>query len=796
KSTDGGATWKDVLKISPDTGVSDVVFDPRDPDTLYAAAYQRRRRQWTLIDGGPESAIYKSLDGGAHWRKLTNGLPSVDLGRIGLAISPASPDTVYAIIEAANGKSGFFRSEDGGGSWKKMSDYISSSPQYYQEIIADPKDPDRIYSMDTWMKVSQDGGKTFTNVGEESKHVDNHALWIDPADTNHLIAGCDGGLYESHDRGATWRFFANLPVTQFYNVAIGLDAPFYHVYGGTQDNNTLGGPARTAKENGIANSDWFVTVGGDGFASQVDPKDPDIVYSESQYGGLVRFDRKNGEAVDIQPQPAPGQPALRFNWDSPLIVSPHSHTRLYFAAQQVFRSDDRGDSWTPISPDLTRKIDRNKLKIMGKVWPVDAVAKNASTSYYGSIVALAESPVKEGLIYAGTDDGLLQVSSDGGKDWTKIDHFPGVPDMTMISDIEPSHQHAGTVYVAFDNHKSGDFAPYLLRSTDEGKTWSSIAGDLPHRGSVHAVIEDPKDPDLLFAGTEFGLFFTPDLGHHWVELKGGMPTVAVRDLVIQPQMNDLVVATFGRGFYVLDDMSPLREVNPGLLDHDETFPVRKALMYIPRTPLGDRGKAGEGDAYFLAPNPPFGAVFTYYLKDSLKTLKEQRHAKEAKELKAKAAAPYPTWKELREESQEQKPSVIAVVSDSEGHVIRRIEGPVKAGFHRIAWDLRYPPSTPITTLEPKEPGRYDASPTGPMVVPGTYQVSLYERIQGKETPLGSARTFSAEAIGTSSLPKTDRAALLAFENKTAKLERAVLGAASAAKDANHHLALVERALLQ
>ncbi len=577
RTTDGGATWKAVLTISPRTGVTDVVLDPRNPDVVYAAAYQRQRHVWSLVDGGPESAIYKSTDGGATWRKLTNGLPKdVDLGRIGLAVAPSDVDVVYAIIEAAEGKGGFFRSTDRGETWEKRSDYMPRSPQYYNEIFCDPKDANRVYAMDTFMHVTEDGGKTWSKVPENHKHVDNHALWIDPRDTRHLRAGCDGGLYESWDRGRTWRFFANLPVTQFYRVAVDTSRPFYSVYGGTQDNATLGGPSRTVNDTGITNTDWFVTVFGDGFRPAIDPEDPDTVYSESQYGGLVRYDRRTGEMVDIQPQPAPGEPPLRWNWDTPLFVSPHHHTRLYVAAQKVYRSDDRGDTWKAISGDLTRGLDRNKLPLMGRVWGVDAVAKNASTSPYGNIVALTESPLVEGLLYAGTDDGLIQVTEDGGAHWRRIDRIPGVPERTYVSALVASAHDPDVVYAAFDNHKMGDFTPYVYRSADRGRTWTSIRADLPDRQVVHAVAEDDGDARLLFLGTEFGLWCSPDAGGHWIQLKGGLPTIAVRDLAVQKREHDLVLATFGRGFYILDDYTPLRGLGPDLL-RDLTDDLRRAM---------------------------------------------------------------------------------------------------------------------------------------------------------------------------------------------------------------------------
>ncbi|HVF59665.1 MAG TPA: glycosyl hydrolase, partial [Thermoanaerobaculia bacterium] len=582
KTTDGGKTWKAVLQISENTGITDVVLDPRDPDVLYAAAHQRRRHVWGIVAGGPESGLHKSADGGATWKKLSNGLPSEEIGRIGLAIAPSDPGTLYAIVEAAGKASGFYRSQDGGSSWEKRSDHVSGSPQYYQEIFVDPKDADRIYSMDAWAHVSEDGGKTFRRLGERFKHVDNHALWIDPDDSKHLLMGSDGGIYESWDRAATWDFKSNLSLAQFYRVAVDNAAPFYNLYGGTQDNNTLGGPSRTVSASGITNDDWFVTVGGDGFQSRVDPTDPNIVYSQWQYGGLVRYDRKSGELIDIKPVEEAGEEPLRFFWDSPLIVSPHAPTRLYFAANKVFRSDDRGDSWKRVSPDLTRRLDRNTLKIMGRVWGPDAVFKNSASSYFGNVVALAESPKVEGLLYAGTDDGLVQVSEDGGASWRKIERFPGVPEMTYVARLDAGKHDASTVYAAFDNHKMGDFKPYALKSTDRGKTWTSIAGDLPEKGTVYALAEDHVNRDLLFAGTEFGVFFTVDGGKKWIQLNGGMPTIAVRDIAIQQRENDLVLATFGRGFYILDDYTPLRHVRTEAdLEKDAIlYPVKKTWMFI------------------------------------------------------------------------------------------------------------------------------------------------------------------------------------------------------------------------
>jgi photosystem II stability/assembly factor-like uncharacterized protein len=796
KTTDGGKNWKQVLKISENTGVTDVAMDPRNPDVLYAAAYQRRRHVWTLIDGGPEAALYKTTDGGENWKKLENGIPKEDLGRIGLAVATSEPDTVYALIEASGKAGGFFRSQDAGGNWEKRSDYGTTSPQYYQEIFVDPKDAGRVYSMDTNMQISEDGGKTFRPVGEKYKHVDNHVLWIDPDNTKHLLAGCDGGVYESYDRGATWAFMANLPVTQFYRVTVDNSLPFYYVYGGTQDNLSLGGPSRTMNVSGIRNSDWFITSIGDGFFSQVDPEDPNIIYSESQYGGLVRFDRKNGEMLDIQPQPGKGEPALRWNWDSPVLISPHSHTRVYFAANRLFRSDDRGDHWQPVSPDLTRQIDRNKLKVMGRVWSVDAVAKNSSTSFYGNIVSLAESPVKEGMIFVGTDDGLIQITEDGGKTWTKYEHFPGVPEDTYVSRITPSQNTADVVYAAFNNYKMGDFKPYILKSTDRGKSWTSIAGNLPERGSVWAIAEDFKNPDLLFAGTEFGLFFTINGGKRWIQMKGGMPTIAVRDLAIQKRETDLAVASFGRGFYILDDYSPLRSVTDAMLNQDVVLlsSAKPASIYIEERPLGLPEKSMQGDAYFTAPNPPAGATLTYYLKEEIKTKKKAREEKEKEEAKSGKDVFYPAWEELKEENREEEPAIVLTVSDDAGNIVRRITGPATAGFHRVSWDMRYPAANPTKLQPPAEESPFNPKPMGPLTLPGSYKVSIAKRVDGVLTPIGEPQTLQANAIGVSSLPSVDRKAMLDFERKTASLQRAVLGSIQAADEAQNQLDHLKKAI--
>jgi photosystem II stability/assembly factor-like uncharacterized protein len=798
KSTDGGKTWKAVLTISENTGVTDVVFQPDNPDVLYAAAYQRRRHVFTLINGGPEGGIHKSLDGGVTWTKLSSGLPKEYIGRIGLAISPLAPRTVYAIIEASRRSGGFFRSKDGGANWEKMNSYLPTSPQYYTELFADPNEEGRVYSADTYLHVTNDGGKTWNRAEQRYMHVDHHVIWIDPRNSDHLISGNDGGLYETFDRGVSWDFKENLPVTQFYRIAADDALPFYHVYGGTQDNFSLGAPSRTNTGNGITNSDWYVTLGGDGFRSIPDPKDPNILYAESQNGGLVRFDKRTGEALDIQPQPTGNMAPLRMNWDSALIVSPHNSNRVYFGAQYLFRSDDRGNSWTPVSGDLTRNLNRNELPVMGRVWGIDAVAKNASTSYYGNIVSLAESPLREGLLYVGTDDGLVQVSEDGGKNWKRIEKFPGVPAMTYVSRLEASAHDPNTVYAAFDNHKTGDFKPYVLKSTDRGATWRSINSNLPANHTTYAIVEDHVDPNLLFAGTEFGLFFSQNGGGSWIPLKGGLPTIAVRDLWIQKRRNDLVVGTFGRGVYILDDYRPLRTMTAAAMAKEATlFPTREAELYVERLPLGLRGPAFQGASFFVAPNPPFGAVFTYYLKDELKSRRKQRFATEAQLEKdggnEPPAIPYPTWDELRREQRELDPAVVLIVSDDDGNVIRRVQAPVTAGFHRVAWDLRYPAPSPIELTAPAE-DLFGTPVQGPLVVPGTYTVRLAKRIDGIETSLSEPQTFTVVPLYLSTMNDGERVQTLEFQRNASRLQKAIMGAARATDDALVRVQHIRKAL--
>jgi photosystem II stability/assembly factor-like uncharacterized protein len=798
KTIDAGRTWKAVLTISPDTGVTDMVMDPKKPDVIYAAAYQRRRAVGQLIGGGPESGIYKSTDGGTRWTKLTKGLPTVEMGRIGLGINWRNPNTVYALVTAQRGQGGFFRSDDGGANWIRIGRivnqggrggrgaarggtappptactpigaaiatetppadgqnaagqqpppddcYRGGDPGYYNEIFVDAHDPETIWSAQTTVERSTDGGRTWSTV-QMPIHVDYHEIVFDRTDPNHHIIGNDGGLYESWDNLKTFRHFTNLPLSQFYRVSIDYARPFYHVCGGAQDNGSICGPSRTMNRVGIRTSDWISVGGGDGFQGRVDPEDPDIVYSQSQEGALQRLDLRTGQSVSVRPSPrntvggpqtAPSETAQggrgsggqaggggrgqqrfgRWHWDAPLIISPHASRRLYFGAERLYRSDNRGDSWTAVSADLTRQLDATKIPIMGKVWPTDSVAFNQATTMLSTLTALDESPLLEGLLITGSDDGLVHVSEDGGKNWRKIESFPGVPEHTYVTDVYASPRDSNVIFVTLDNYLRGDFRPYVVRSNDRGRTWTQIAGDLPQRSGAWSIVQDAVNGNLLFAGMEFGVWFTVDGGTHWVQLDGGIPTTQARDLVIQPRENDLVVGTFGRGAYVLDDYTALRDVTPQALSEEgHLFPLRDAYSYDVRGQVG----ATWGDP--TTPNPPYGAVFTYSVG--------QAPGAESK--------------------------LVLTIADDTGKQVRRLELAKEPGVHRIDWDLRgeVPPAAPETTQPAGRGGEtLEASQLfgrgrqgGPPAAAGRYKATLGRLNGDTVTPIGLPQSFLIVAL--------------------------------------------------
>lgn len=786
KTTDGGKTWIKVLEISENTGINNVVIDPNNPDIMYATSEQRRRHVFTKIGGGPESAVYKSNDAGENWRKIMKGLPEVHIGGMGIAVSPVNTDVIFLIVEAADEQGGFFRSTNRGESWKKMSSHASSG-QYYNEIYCDPKDVDKVYSVETITHFTEDAGKTWKPLGREKRHVDDHALWIDPIDTKHFLIGGDGGVYESFDGGANYLFKANLPITQFYRVSVDNEYPFYNVYGGTQDNNSMGGPSRTLRSSGIVSDDWFVTNGGDGFWGAADPTDPNIIYAEAQYGNMVRYDRKSGEAISIRPEPREGELTYKWNWNTPLAISPHANTRLYTVANKVFRSDDRGDSWEVISDDITRMIDRNSWKVMGKYWSKDAVVKDVSTSQFGMGVAFDESPIKENLLYVGTDDGLIQVSEDA-KTWRKVSEFPDVPEFTYVSDIRASKFDENVVFASFDNRKRDDFKPYVLISDDKGESWESIAGDLPDSGTVHSIEQDYINPNLLFAGTEFGIFFSYNKGEKWIQLKSEIPTTAVRDIALQERESDLVLATFGRGFYILDDYSSLRDLSDSLLAADATiFPIKKSLMYMQQ-----RARYGQGATYYEAKNPEFGATFTYYLNEVPKTKKELRKETEKELFKNGEKIYQPTYEELTQENKELKPHLIFTITDDQGNFVRRMTAPASKGVNRITWDLRYQNLKPAKVKDGKFNPTPESSSSYP-VIPGKYFVSMDMHINGEVENLVSKVEFTTETLNNTTLPASDKKVLEDFQRKTVELARVIWGTQNYAEELFKRLEVIKQA---
>ncbi|BFP41977.1 hypothetical protein FGF1_28220 [Flavobacteriaceae bacterium GF1] len=793
KTEDGGVTWNAVLTVDEHTGVNDVVMDPRNPDVLYASAFQRRRHVFTYVGGGPGSGIHKSEDGGKTWNKINKGLPSTILGRIGLAISPANPEYLYAIVEAAQGKGGFYISANRGASWEKRGDYTTSG-NYYQEIIADPVDPNRVYAMNNWMRVTSDGGKTFDYVGEDFKHIDNHVIWINPNNNKHLLSGNDGGVYESWDSGKHWSFKPNLPVTQFYKVAVDNAKPFYNIYGGTQDNFSLGGPSRTVSDNGPNNFDWFITHGGDGFESQVDPENPNIVYAQSQYGNLVRYDKLSGEEKGIQPKERKGENSYRWNWDAPLAVSHHKSGRVYFAANKLFKSDDKGNSWEVISDDLTRNLNRNQLPVMGKIWGVDAVMKNQSTSPYGTIVAFSESPKNENLLYVGTDDGLIQVTTDGGTNWRKVGTFPGVPARTYVNAVFASKHDENVVYACFNNHKNGDFKPYVYISRDKGSTWTSISNNLPERGSTYAIEEDHIDENLLFVGTEFGVFFSDNQGGEWKQLKGGLPTIAVRDVAIQEEHNDLVLGTFGRGFYVLDDYSSLRGMQEKLNDEATLFSVRDALQFEMSYPLGLPDKAFMGDNFFIGDNLGAEAIFTWFLKEDIKTKADERKAASKDLAKEGKDNPYPTYEALKNEAQEIDPQLVLTISDGKGDIVRKLFTSPKAGLKRMHWDLRYASQEPINFDKPPFYNPFGGENKGALVPPGTYTIALSKIVDEVETLLSQPVSFEVVPLNNTVLPASDREALAEFQQEVNDLSGKVRSVRNSLSELSKELRYMKEAI--
>lgn len=761
KSVDGGKTWKRTLGNSEWTGVTDIVMDHTNPDVLYAATWDRHRTVAAYMGGGPGSGLHKSTDGGETWTELTNGIPKSNLGKIGLAISPFDNETIYAAIELDRKKGGLFITNNQGASWTKQSDAVSggTGPHYYQELYASPHQEGKLYLMSNTVQISNDHGKHFEFMNEEKKHVDSHAMAFKKSNPNYVLFGTDGGLYESYDLTKTWKFFGNLPLTQYYKVAVDDSAPFYNIYGGTQDNGSHGGPSRTRSKAGILNSDWWITLGADGHQSATEPGNPDITYGEFQQGWLWRIDQTTGETVFIQPQPSAGEPHERFNWDAPILVSPHNPQRLYFASYRVWKSDNRGDDWTSISQDLTRNEERLTLPILGRQQSWDNPWDVGAMSNYNTITSLAESPLQEGLIYAGTDDGILQVTENGGDTWKKITlgNIKGVPNRAFVNDVRADLYDANTVYLVLDNHKAGDYKPYLLKSTDRGTSWTFMNGNLPKKLITWRIVQDHKKKGLLFAATEYGIYFTSNGGNSWMQLEGGLPTISFRDVTIQRREDDLVGASFGRGFYVLDDISALRDFDASKMGETTLFKVKPAYWYIEKDEV-----YGQGNSEYSAKNPAYGATFTYFLPKKLKTLKDVRTEKEKELNKQKSNVSFPGWEALENEKNQEKSAIVLHVKDSNGKVVNTVSGTNKKGFNRVSWNLTYADRTGIKLKNPKSDDDDDFFGSPFLATPGTYSVELYQHVDGQLKQLSSAQTFEVKPLSKGALPSKPTTEIDAF----------------------------------
>ncbi len=707
RTRDGGRTWDRVLYIDADTGVVDVAMGA-DGRTIFAAAYQRRRRGWGFVGGGPGSGLHRSLDGGTTWQKLSGGLPDGNVGRIGVDISRSHQGIVYAVVEHKQG--GIFRSEDSGTTWTRQN-ALNQRPSYYSQIRIDPTNPNKLWKLASTLFVSIDAGRNWSNDKTGDRiHVDHHALWINPRDADHLILGNDGGLYFSYDGSRTWDFIDNLPIGQYYDIGVDGRDPYW-IYGGTQDNGTWGLPVRTYSQLGIMNTDVVNIAYGDGFYTAPDPKDPRTIYANSQSGRTYLVDLDTREEKGIRPVPPDSKETYRFNWSTPMLISPHDNRVVFYGGNRLFRTADRGHTWQVISPDLTRNQEWKKLPIMGPERGDDTLSRDDGVSDFGTITTIGESPVQAGLLYVGTDDGKVQMTADGGKSWRDLTSRFRLPGARWASRVLASRHAAGTAFVAFDGHQDDDFKPYIFRTTDNGATWSSISGTLPDGMVVSALEEHPRNPNLLFAGTEFGLFLTANGGTSWTHVRGSLPTVPIDDIVFNDRANDLVLGTHGRSIIVLDDITPLEHLTPAVLSSDaHLFPVRAATQYYEM-----RSMPTPGASEFAGPNPPYGALITYYLRDDPKP------------------APSPTATNgdggaaAEQTASKEPPTVRITVMAPDGSVVRELQGPDRKGLNRVSWDLRYALTfTPATADE----GWFGPS-KGTFVVPGEYQVKLAAR--GRET---------------------------------------------------------------
>lgn len=733
KTTDGGRTWSKVLFIDNDTGAIDVAIDPQSTNILYAATYERRRTAWGFDGGGPGSALYKSSDSGATWKKMTNGFPATgNLGRIGVSICGSAPNIVYAVVEGQK-DGGVYRSDDQGDTWKRMSPH-NLGAAYFSQIVVDPNNDLRVWVMLDELLYSENGGANF-KPQDLAVHSDFHALWIDPKNSAHMMAGTDGGLWTTKDAGRSWNFINNMPIGQAYQVGYDLATP-YHICAGFQDNGAFCGPSRNRSADGIANRDWTRVHTADGFYTLIDPKHPNIVYTDAQEGQLVRFNLGTHEWTPIQPVPPINEPPYRFAWNAPLLISPHNSNTIYFGGNYLFKSVDRGNTWAQLGGDLTTNVDRFKLPILGKLPSRDTVSLNYGVTFYPSITEISESPVDANILWVGTEDGNLQISRNGGKSWDNVAaNLPGLPKGTWVSSIEASSFEAGTAYAALDGHRNDDFAIYLYRTTDYGKTWQSISSNLVKEdGTAHVIREDPYNAKLLFLGTEFGAFFSVDQGGHWERLNAGLPNVRVDDIAIQPQAHDLILGTYGRSLWVLDNIRPLEQWGAVKSANLSLFDLRSAIewqKYID-------GNGFDGSSRYFGANPP-DALIDYFVNGS----------------------------------SEKSKTVKITIRNSSGEIVRELTGPAKNGINRIFWDLRY--ATPAKPAPIQmwgiEQGFFiyrvlpDLGMPGPFVAPGKYTVQVS---RGKET---ASKILKVEIDPAISIIPTDETAYQALLMKTFHLYR-------------------------
>ena len=733
RTRDGGGTWERVLYADENTGAVEMAMDERSPDTLYAALYQRRRRAYGFAGGGPGSGIHKTTDGGDTWTELTNGLPDGPTGRIGLDIYRGDPRIVYAIVENAEG--GIFRSEDRGGSWTRMSD-TNPRPMYYSHIHIDPNNDQRLWVLGARMYNSDDGGRTFVTDRVQRIHGDHHALWIDPRDSNHMFLGSDGGIHFSWDRGLSWNFANNIALGQFYEIGHDFSTP-YRVYGGLQDNGSWGGPSRTTFRQGISNEDWVRVGGGDGFYTQVVPGDPDTLYVESQNGNLRRLNRRSGETKTIRPEPDEGEDRYRFDWNSPIVVSPDDPDLVLYGGNRLFSSRNRGDAWTA-SPDLTKRIDRDELPIMGEIVTDETLSRHDGISSFGQIVTVALSPLDAETSYVGADDGNLQRTRDGGATWEDLTgNLPGVPEMTYVTRVVASAHAPGRVYVTLDGHRNDDYTTYVFASEDYGDGFRSLSATLPPEAALNVIREHHENPDLLAAGGEFGAYVTLDRGGTWHRIGGQIPTVPVDDLAFHPRENDLILGTHGRSIWIADDIAPLSTLEAAVFEKPlHLFPVREAVawrMY--------NHKGNPGHQFFVAENPPEGALLHLYA----------------------AVAGEATVEVTRKGA------------DASSAAVRSFEVALEPGLNRTNWDLRH--DAPI----PDAGGGFRGPPAGRRTLPGEYTVRVR---QGEAVTEAVVRVSEDPRIGISEADRrANDEALRRLSDLLAAMHRAHAAAAATAEEA-------------